>query len=69
VYKTNDLAPGNHIVFSATGITDGELLRGVKFFRGGARTHTVTMGHFSRVVRFSDAIHLLDRDARVSIQI
>ncbi|MBA2666273.1 MAG: class II fructose-bisphosphatase [Trueperaceae bacterium] len=69
VYTTRDLAPGNHIVFSATGITDGELLRGVKFFRGGARTHTVTMGYFSRVVRFSDAVHLLDRDARVSVQI
>jgi fructose-1,6-bisphosphatase II len=68
VYGTADLAPGRHLVFSATGITDGELLRGVKFFRGGARTHSVTMGHYSRVVRFSDAIHLLDRDARVSIQ-
>jgi fructose-1,6-bisphosphatase II len=69
VYRTDDLAPGRHIVFSATGITDGELLRGVKFFRGGARTHTVTMGHYTRVVRFSDAIHLLDGGARVSIQI
>jgi fructose-1,6-bisphosphatase II len=69
VYRTDDLAPGAHIVFSATGITDGDLLRGVKFFRGGARTHTVTMGHHSRVVRFSDAIHLIDSDARVSIQI
>jgi fructose-1,6-bisphosphatase II len=69
IYRTDDLAPGKHIVFSATGITDGELLRGVKFFRGGARTHTITMGHFSRVVRFSDAIHLLDADARVTIQV
>jgi fructose-1,6-bisphosphatase II len=69
VYSTDDLAPGRHIVFSATGITDGELLRGVKFFRGGARTHTVTMGHYSRVVRFADAIHLLDGSARVSIQV
>lgn len=69
IYRTSDLAPGKHIVFSATGITDGELLRGVKFFRGGARTHTITMGHFSRVVRFSDAIHLLDADARVTIQV
>jgi fructose-1,6-bisphosphatase II len=69
VYRTDDLAPGEHIVFAATGITDGELLRGVKFFRGGARTHTITMGHHSRVVRFSDAIHLLDRGARVSVQV
>ncbi len=69
VYHTADLAPGDHLVFSATGITDGELLRGVKFFRGGARTHTVTMGYHSRVVRFSDAIHLLDDGARVTIQL
>ena len=69
VYRTDDLAPGKHIVFSATGITDGELLRGVKFFRGGARTHTITMGHQSREIRFSDAIHLLDSDARVTIQV
>jgi fructose-1,6-bisphosphatase II len=69
VYHTDDLAPGRHLVFSATGITDGELLRGVKLFRGGARTHTVTMGHHTRVIRFSDAIHLLDDGARVTIQL
>ncbi len=69
VYHTDDLAPGARLVFSATGITDGELLRGVKFFRGGARTHTVTMGHQSRVIRFSDAIHLLGDGARLTIQL
>lgn len=69
VYDTNDLAPGEHIVFSATGITDGDLLRGVKFFKNGARTHTVSLGHHSRVVRFSDAVHLLGDGARVHVQI
>lgn len=69
VYRTEDLAPGANIVFSATGITDGDLLRGVKFFKNGARTHTVSMGLQSRVVRFSDAVHLLAEDARVTIQI
>lgn len=69
VYRTEELAPGKHIVFSATGITDGDFLRGVKFFAGGARTHTVSMGYRSRVVRFSDAVHLWDDDARVSIQV
>ena len=69
VYRTQDLAPGEHIVFSATGITDGDLLRGVKFFRNGARTHTVSMGYHTRVVRFSDAVHLLGDGARVHIQI
>ncbi len=69
VYRTEELAPGSQIVFSATGITDGDMLRGVKFFGGGARTHTVAMGLRSRVIRFSDAVHLLGEGARVHIQI
>src|SRR5207248_7671047 len=40
VYTTNELASGENVVFSATGVTDGELLRGVRFFGGGARTHS-----------------------------
>ncbi|MDR9391415.1 MAG: class II fructose-bisphosphatase [Trueperaceae bacterium] len=69
VYRTEDLAPGSQMVFAATGITDGDLLRGVKFFGGGARTHTISMGLRSRVLRFSDAVHLLDDGARVTIQV
>jgi fructose-1,6-bisphosphatase II len=69
VYGTEELAPGSQIVFSATGITDGDLLRGVKFFGNGARTHTVSMGLRSRVIRFSDAVHLLGEGARVHIQL
>jgi fructose-1,6-bisphosphatase II len=69
IYTTQDLAPGQSIVFSATGITDGDLLRGVKFFKDGARTHTVSMGYKTKVVRFSDAVHLLGSSARVHIQI
>jgi fructose-1,6-bisphosphatase II len=69
VYTTHELAPGQSIVFSATGITDGDLLRGVKFFKDGARTHTVSMGYKTKVVRFSDAVHLLGSSARVHIQI
>ena len=69
VYNTNDLAPGESIVFSATGITDGDILKGVRFFKNGARTHSVTMGYRSRVMRFSDAVHLLGDGARVTVQI
>ncbi len=65
IYFTNDLAPGKNIVFSATGITNGDLLQGVKFFKDGARTHTVAMGYKSKVIRFSDTIHLLSDGARV----
>ncbi|PYE55776.1 fructose-1,6-bisphosphatase II [Deinococcus yavapaiensis KR-236] len=69
VYKTNDLAPGDQIVFAATGITDGDLLQGVRRFGGGARTHSIVMGHASRVVRFIDSIHLEDDGARVTVRV
>jgi fructose-1,6-bisphosphatase II len=69
VYGTEELAPGQQIVFSATGITDGDMLRGVKFFGGGARTHTVSMGLRSQVIRFSDAVHLLEEGARVHVEL
>lgn len=69
VYRTEDFAPGKSIVFSATGITDGDLLRGVKFFKNGARTHSITMGYRSSVIRFNDSVHLLGDGARVTIQV
>jgi len=69
IYKTEDLAPGQEIVFAATGITDGDILEGVRFFGGGARTHTIAMGHKTRVVRFIDTIHLMDEGARVVIRV
>ncbi len=69
VYTTQELAPGQSIVFAATGITDGDLLRGVKFFKDGARTHTISMGYKTRIVRFSDAVHLLGSSARVNVHI
>ena len=43
IYHTDDLAPGKEILFSATGVTDGQLLRGVRFFGGGHRTSTLLM--------------------------
>ncbi len=69
VYETGELAPGRSIVFSATGITDGDLLRGVKFFKNGARTHSLSTGYRTRVLRLSDTVHLLGDGARVLIHI
>jgi len=43
VYTHNELASGETIIFSATGVTDGDLLRGVNFFGGGARTHSLVI--------------------------
>ena len=61
VYFTDDLASGENVVFSATGVTDGELLRGVRFFGGGARTHSLLMSYERGVVRFIDTVHTFDR--------
>jgi fructose-1,6-bisphosphatase II len=57
IYKTEELAPGNQILFSSTGVTDGELLRGDRFFGGGSRTTTLFMSLSRRIIRFVDTIH------------
>ena len=57
IYKTEDLAPGEEILFSSTGVTDGELLRGVRFFGGGSRTTTLFMSLPRKIIRFVDTIH------------
>lgn len=57
VYDTEDLAPGDHLVFSCTGVTDGELLKGVRFFGGGVRTSTLFMSLHHKRIRFVDTIH------------
>jgi len=57
VYKTEDLAPGEQILFSSTGVTDGELLKGVRFFGGGSRTTTLFMSLSRKLIRFVDTIH------------
>jgi len=63
VYATDDLASGEQVVFCATGVTDGELLRGVRFFGGGARTHSLLMTHARGIVRFIDTVHMWDTHA------
>ena len=61
--ELDDLIRGEDVVFAATGITPGETLNGVRYFRGGARTHTVVMSTEPRVVRFMDTIHALEPEA------
>ncbi|HEX5147945.1 MAG TPA: class II fructose-bisphosphatase [Candidatus Limnocylindrales bacterium] len=63
VYRTEDLAPGENLVFAATGVTTGDLLSGVKFFGGGARTHSLVMAYQTKQVRFVDTVHMFDRDS------
>ncbi|HUE81226.1 MAG TPA: class II fructose-bisphosphatase [Pyrinomonadaceae bacterium] len=58
IYDTSDLAPGRKIIFAATGVTDGALLKGVRFFGSGKRTHSVVMTTESRHIRFVDTLHI-----------
>jgi fructose-1,6-bisphosphatase II len=69
VYGTEDLAPGNSLVFAATGVTTGDLLQGVRFFGGGARTHSLVMGYQTKQVRFVDTVHMFDRDRPPSVRL
>ncbi len=61
IYSTADLAPGSEIIFAATGVTDGSLLKGVRFFGEGTRTHSLVMTLSTRSVRFIDSVHLSRR--------
>lgn len=56
VYGIDDLARGD-VLFAATGVTDGDLLRGVRFFQGGATTHSIVMRSKSRTLRYISAEH------------
>jgi fructose-1,6-bisphosphatase class II len=58
IYRAKDLAPGNKIIFAATGVTDGTLMRGVRFFGDGTRTSSVIMQNDPHQIRFIDSIHV-----------
>jgi fructose-1,6-bisphosphatase class II len=60
VYRTEDLAPGKNVIFAAAGVTDGHLLKGVRFFGDGMRTHCLVMTTVPHQVRFIDTIHAKD---------
>jgi fructose-1,6-bisphosphatase II len=58
-YTLEELAPGN-VMFAATGVTAGDYLRGVRFFKGGAATNSVVMRSSTQTVRFIEGIHRFD---------
>src|SRR5437660_7846414 len=62
IYRAEDLAPGQQIMFAATGVTDGALLRGVRFFGEGTRTSSIVLTLMTGKVRFIESIHLAKRD-------
>ena len=58
IYEAEDLAPGKQMIFAATGVTDGTLMKGVRFFGEGVRTSSVILTLRTGKVRFIDSIHL-----------
>ena len=58
IYEAEDLAPGKQLIFAATGVTEGALMKGVRFFGEGTRTSSVIMTLRTGRVRFIESIHL-----------
>jgi fructose-1,6-bisphosphatase II len=69
VYRSEDLASGEQLVFAATGVTAGDLLEGVRFFGGGARTHSLVMAYQTKQIRFVDTVHMFDRDRPPAVRL
>jgi fructose-1,6-bisphosphatase II len=61
IYDTEDLAPGKKMIFACTGVTDGNLLKGVRFFGEGVRTSSMILTLDERQVRFIESVHLQKR--------
>jgi fructose-1,6-bisphosphatase II len=69
VYRSKDLAPGTKIIFAATGVTDGTLMRGVRFFGDGTRTSSLIMQNEPHRIRFIDSIHIpTDKNKNVKLR-
>ena len=59
VLTMDDLVKSDDVTFVASGITDGDLVRGVRFFGNGARTHSIIMNSQASTVRFVETVHRL----------
>lgn len=57
----DDLVKGDDVIFAATGITDGDFLKGVRYYGNTATTHTIVMRGTTGTVRFIDARHRIDK--------
>ena len=64
VYTSADLAAGRQITFAATGVTEGALMKGVRFFGEGCRTSSVVMQTSPHRVQFIDTIHVKEQAGR-----
>jgi fructose-1,6-bisphosphatase II len=58
IYRSRDLASGDDIIFAATGVTEGTLMKGVRFFGDGVRTSSLIIQSRPARIRFIDTIHV-----------
>lgn len=61
IYTTDELAKGDNVMFAATGVTDGTMLRGVRRYAGGAKTSSIVMRSKSGTIRRVEATHNFKR--------
>jgi fructose-1,6-bisphosphatase II len=61
ILTTKDLVSGDNVFFTVTGLTDGDLLRGVRYISGGAQTQSIVVRSRSATVRVIEAYHRLDK--------
>lgn len=67
VYDAHELASGETVLFAACGITSGNLMQGVRFFHGGARTQSLVISTQSKTARFVDTIHMFEQPKVVQL--
>jgi fructose-1,6-bisphosphatase II len=68
VFTLEDLAPQN-VVVAATGVSNGDLLRGVRYLADSARSHSLVMCTYCNWVRFVDGIHFFARERREEVRL
>ena len=68
VYDAHELASGETVLFAACGITSGNLMQGVRFFHGGARTQSLVISTQSKTARFVDTIHMAEQPKDIQLR-
>jgi fructose-1,6-bisphosphatase II / sedoheptulose-1,7-bisphosphatase len=68
VYTGEELACGENVLFAGCGITPGNLMNGVRFFKGGARTESLVISSQSKTARFVDTVHMTGKPKSVQVR-
>jgi fructose-1,6-bisphosphatase II / sedoheptulose-1,7-bisphosphatase len=68
IYTAEELACGENVLFAGCGITPGNLMNGVRFFKGGARTESLVISSQSKTARFVDTVHMTGKPKSVQVR-